>query len=189
MQSTYRYKNKYLERVLDEERMTKQRKQQRHEDKRRYHEKMENYAKFVKEMHWPELSERKRREMESMKKLLQQRNKPLRSPINHVTQNGDLPNSTMMGSGSEDNFSHHGGMTYAESAPNLTKHSRLQPKQKRKKHPNWKKFKNTMVPGKQQQRSPVKVDWLGDQRAKRAQYSKSETRRRATNIDWRSVAA
>jgi hypothetical protein len=163
VQSTYRYKNKYLERVLDDERMQKQKQRQKDDEKKRYHEKMENYAKFVKEMHWPELSDRKRREMESMKKLLEQRNKPLRSPINHITQNGDLPNSTLMGSGSDDGFSNHGGMTYAESAPNLTKHSRLQPKQKHKKA-NWKKFKNTMIPSKEPERSPIKVDWLGEQR-------------------------
>ena len=31
---------------------------------------MHNYAKFVKEMHFPEVSEKKRQEMESMKQLI-----------------------------------------------------------------------------------------------------------------------
>lgn len=31
---------------------------------------MHNYAKFVKEMHFPEVSEKKRHEMEAMKSLI-----------------------------------------------------------------------------------------------------------------------
>jgi hypothetical protein len=57
--NTYQYKNKFLEWVLDEERMNKQKWNSNKEEKKRYHEKMENYAKFVKEMHWPEVSAKK----------------------------------------------------------------------------------------------------------------------------------
>lgn len=53
VQNTYKYKNQFLERVLDEEKLTAQKEKQKKEEKSRFHDKMENYAKFVKEMHWP----------------------------------------------------------------------------------------------------------------------------------------
>ncbi len=97
------------------------------------------------------------------------------------------PNTTGIISDHQSHTNYGMGMTHAESAPNLTRHSKLNPK-KKKKFANWKQFKNTMVPKEQEARSPIKVDWLADKRAKRAQGSKSESRRRATNIDWRQIA-
>ena len=61
---------------MDDEKLRKVRSKQEREDKKRYHEKMENYAKFVKEMHWPELSQRKQQEMEKMKQLMENWNRP-----------------------------------------------------------------------------------------------------------------
>lgn len=44
------------------------------------HDKMLSYAKIVKEMHWPEVSEKKKKELKEKKLLLENRNKKLRSP-------------------------------------------------------------------------------------------------------------
>lgn len=41
---------------------------------------MLHYAKIVKEMHWPEISEKKRREVETHRVELENKNKKLRSP-------------------------------------------------------------------------------------------------------------
>ena len=43
-------------------------------------DKMLSYAKIVKEMHWPELSEKKRAEMKRLKDELARRNKKMTSP-------------------------------------------------------------------------------------------------------------
>ena len=67
---TYRYKNKYMDQYLNEEKLKKKQDEEKEEQKKIYHEKMANYAKFVKEMHFPEVSERKRKEMETMVSLI-----------------------------------------------------------------------------------------------------------------------
>ena len=64
----YTYANKYLERVLEEERIKHKKEKAKSERKRSYHQKMNNYAKFVKEMHWPDVSPSKWDEMYKMKK-------------------------------------------------------------------------------------------------------------------------
>ena len=77
---TYWYKNKYMDQYLDEEKLKRRRDEEKEEEKKRYHEKMANYAKFVKEMHFPEVSEWKRREMETMISLIKNQKKN-RSPV------------------------------------------------------------------------------------------------------------
>ena len=61
---------------------------------------MANYAKFVKEMHWPELSQDKRNQMTEMKKLLSNRNKPImqryKEGIKQQQQTLDPSNTTGM---------------------------------------------------------------------------------------------
>ncbi len=56
---TYRYKNKYMDQYLDDEKLKKQKEIEHEEEKKRYHDKMANYAKFVKEMHFPDVSDKK----------------------------------------------------------------------------------------------------------------------------------
>ena len=103
---------------------------------------MANYAKFVKEMHFPDVSERKRKEMETMVSLIKSsrqgtKKRSLNTIREHdwVSQSSggsltwarkyNLPNST----GQITNWDH------AESVPNFEK-----------KWVDWKKFKNEMVP-------------------------------------------
>ena len=83
VQNTYQYKNKFLEKVIDEEWVEKEKWRHNSEMKRNYHEKMDNYAKFVKEMHWPEISNRKRVEAERNKKILDDWGKPLWKRFKH----------------------------------------------------------------------------------------------------------
>lgn len=55
---------------MDQEKIRKEEMAEKEEGKKRYQEKCKNYAKFVKEMHFPEVSEKKRQEMEAMKSLI-----------------------------------------------------------------------------------------------------------------------
>lgn len=48
-----------MDQHLDQEKLRKQHEKDHEEEKKRYQEKMNNYAKFVKEMHFPEVSEKK----------------------------------------------------------------------------------------------------------------------------------
>jgi len=40
------------------------------EEKRKLHDKLNNYSKYVKEMYWPKVSENKKAELEKMKENL-----------------------------------------------------------------------------------------------------------------------
>ena len=60
-----------MERVIDEDKIMKEKREKVMEVKKNKHEKMENYAKLVKEMHFPEVSQRKRDEMTKLKGLMQ----------------------------------------------------------------------------------------------------------------------
>ena len=59
-----------MDSYLNEEKLKKKHDEEKEEQKKIYHDKMANYAKFVKEMHFPEVSERKRKEMETMVSLI-----------------------------------------------------------------------------------------------------------------------
>ena len=72
---TSKYKTKIMEKVLQEDVSNNDKKMKDIEDKRRRCEKITNYYKVVKELHWPEASDEKRKEIEEIKTLLNQRNK------------------------------------------------------------------------------------------------------------------
>jgi len=71
-----RYKTKFYEKALEEERAKGSNKGVEEELKKKKQEKMNSYAKIVKEMHWPEISENKRKEIEELKNNMENSNKP-----------------------------------------------------------------------------------------------------------------
>ena len=119
----YTYANKYLERVLEEERIKHKKEKAKSERKRSYHQKMNNYAKFVKEMHWPDVSPSKWDEMYKMKKILNNRNKPLSLRYNDgmkSLQAIENPHTTGMASRMIEH-TNYDNLSHAESAPNLAR--------------------------------------------------------------------
>jgi hypothetical protein len=89
-----RYKTKFYEKALEEERQKESKKRVNSQNKKRKHEKMNNYAKIVKEMHWPEVSEKKRREIEELKHQVENSHKPqFRSPRLKSRYNGSSESS------------------------------------------------------------------------------------------------
>ena len=64
-----KYTSKYLENHLEELRIKKM-EEEKSKEKHKKAEKMLSYAKIVKEMHWPEISERKRAQVKQHKKEL-----------------------------------------------------------------------------------------------------------------------
>lgn len=75
-----KYKTKFIEQHEEQLRMEKERQEDAKWKMQKKAHKMDNYAKIVKEMHWPEISERKRSEVDKHKKEIENRNKKLWSP-------------------------------------------------------------------------------------------------------------
>ena len=76
-----RYKTKFYEKAMEEERKKEVHKRVNSNQRKRKNEKMNNYAKIVKEMHWPEVSPKKRQEIEELKLQMEHNSKPkFRSP-------------------------------------------------------------------------------------------------------------
>lgn len=86
---THKYKTKIMEKMLQEDVSINDSKQREIEEKKRKFDKMVNYAKVVKEMHFPQASEEKRKEIERIKDLLNQRNKRRSAPPNKRGQENE----------------------------------------------------------------------------------------------------
>ena len=109
---------------------------------------MLSYAKIVKEMHWPEVSERKRQELAKLKKDLKKWNQKFRSP-RMIKSQRDINQDE------SDEFDR-----VWVSARN----------------PRWKllwKSPNTMRPAPLMKREPIELDYLGDRRRKRQETMQS----------------
>ena len=133
-----KYKTKFYEKALQEEKKNEAKKRVNSQNKKRKKEKMENYAKIVKEMHWPEVSPKKRQEIEELKKMVNDNKPKFRSPrLNSGRYN------TSQQTGSADSIE--------------------RPKIVKKKY----NFHNPMVPKPAPKRQPVHIDWLADRRAAR----------------------
>lgn len=76
-----RYKTKFYEKALEEEKQKGTKDRVVSQSRKRKQEKMNSYAKIVKEMHWPQVSERKKKEIEELKYQMENSHKPhFRSP-------------------------------------------------------------------------------------------------------------
>lgn len=103
--------------------------------------KRDDYAKVVKEMHKPVVSEKKKREMKKLRMSLDIRHKPLRRPKSKVNlTEGDS------GKGKSLKKSRHTASTGKV---------------------DWKKFHNPMVPKEQPKRQGYMVDYLAQKRMRR----------------------
>lgn len=95
---------------------------------------MDNYAKIVKEMHWPQVSPRKREELEDLKKSLEERRKPLKRQMSKI----------------------HLAVTDTEGSRSIPSHKHTKSASKI----DWKKFHNPMVPKPQPKREAIVIDYL-----------------------------
>lgn len=76
------YKSKFYEDLVQQKKETKEHLELEKGEKKRLQEKVGSYAKYVKEMYWPTVSENKRREVESVKENIR---KPGNSVHRHAT--------------------------------------------------------------------------------------------------------
>jgi len=126
---------------------------------------MEDYAKLVKQMHWPEVSPKKREEMKKLRNSVEYKKGLKKSRFSAR----DL---------------HHGTDTEKMSAKH--KHTKSQAKI------DWKKFHNPMIPKEQPKRTPIITDYLLERRVKRDNKEYDDMMddpKTPTNpaLDWKSV--
>lgn len=76
-----RYKTKFYEKAIAEEKIKAELDRESSSHRKHKADKMNNYAKIVKEMHWPTVSPRKKKELEELKGKMGQKKMPkFRSP-------------------------------------------------------------------------------------------------------------
>lgn len=149
-----RYKTKFYEQVIEEEKNKGVKERVVSQNRKRKQEKMNSYAKIVKEMHWPSISEKKKKELEELKNVVDNSGKPkFRSP---------------------DIRSRYG----ANSSESPEREQLI-------KKPDWKRFKNSMVPEPQAKREPVHIDWLGERRKVRDDNNKAGMNQ---SMAWKNIA-
>lgn len=71
-----RYKTKFYEKAIAEEKIKAELERENSSHRKNKTDKMNNYAKIVKEMHWPTVSPTKRKELEELKSKMGQKKKP-----------------------------------------------------------------------------------------------------------------
>lgn len=104
-------------------------------------EKMDNYAKLVKEMHKPVISKKKRKELELLRKSVEIGARPLRRPMSKNTL----------------------ALTDGEKPKGLEKHRQTRSQAKI----DWNKFVNPMVPKEKPKKEGFIVDYLSKKRNQR----------------------
>jgi hypothetical protein len=149
-----KFNTKVYKKVLEEEKDSELLRNKEVEERKRKAEKMNNYARIVKEMHWPEVSSKKQREIENIKTLLNQRNQRRSAP----------PNKRFSARGSSED----------RVGSDVESKGRM-------KKPNW-NFNNPMVPKPKPKREPVIVDYLRELRNKREETDTHK--KGTTGIDW-----
>lgn len=94
---------------------------------------MDNYAKLVKQMHWPTVSPRKKKEISDLRKSMEKAGKPLRKPKSRSGIYTEVEN--------EKPWKH-------------SRHTKSQAKI------DWSKFSNPMIPKEKPKRKAEVVDYL-----------------------------
>ena len=126
---------------------------------------MDNYAKLVKQMHWPKVSPKKRNEMKKLKQSIEMRNRTLKSGISaRNLASTDIENKKMRRS----------------------RHTKSQVKI------NWRKFHNPMVPKEKPKKTGVVIDYLLQKRIKREEkdinlYEDENVTLKNPAEDWKSL--
>jgi len=152
-----KFKTKVYEKVLEEEKDTEELKVRQAGDRKNKAEKMNNYSRIVKEMHWPEVSAKKQREIKNIKSLINQRNQRRSAPPNK-----------------RNSFARHSENGITSDVDSIAK----------AKKPSW-KFHNPMIPKPKQKKEPVIVDYLQELRVKRQEDDHQS--KHTTGLDWDSI--
>lgn len=152
-----RYKTKVYDKVMQEEKGTEESKFNQIQEKKRKAEKMNNYARIVKEMHWPQVSSKKKEEVQRIKQLLDQKNKRRSAP--NKNRSVDPYRS--------------GAASDSDTRSMI-------------KRPDWNKFHNPLVPRPMPKKEPIVKDYLREIRVKR-QEDDSGRKNTTQHMNWDSI--
>ena len=134
--------------------------ERKEEERRRAQEQRDVYDKYVKEMHWPKISEKKKQELEQLKMSLKV---PKKSPKSHADTRNEGYMSAKTGQRANSEFN---GEDSVMKKKIVWPENPLKPKPKEKKE------------GKI-------VDWLREQRLKHGQDTNTTTQSPKPNHDWK----
>eukprot|EP00347_Sterkiella_histriomuscorum_P020948 403335841 len=138
-----KYHTKFLDNIMEQEAAQQEEKERKDEERQRVQEQRDIYDKYVKEMHWPKISEKKKAELETLKMSMKT------SPKN--------PKS-IIGQGNHDTASRN-NQNRAASA-----HRQNEEDSTMRRQVVW--AENTMKPKPKEKKEGKIVDWLREQRTK-----------------------
>ena len=159
-----RFETKLLKEILEKEKEDKLKQEEDARFIRQKAEKMENYAKLVKTMHKPQISMKKRKEIQNLKKSIEVGNRPVKL----ISRKANV------------------SVTDSELR-SVKKHRQTRSQVK----VDWKKFHNPMIPKEKVKKEVVVDDYLSKKRNKRWE-KENDMRDLGENItnpyfDWKAL--
>lgn len=162
--STAKLDTKFMKKTLKQDKLSKSERERSKQELAEKRHKMQNYAKIVKEMHWPDVSPNKQREMQMLIKQAEKKKKQVEVTYGKPRSTRGDPINDYMYSGRSKRMSEKASTFVASDADTERNHSEYTTK---KKNINWKKFKNPMVPKPKLKRKGQFVDYLLKKRIQR----------------------
>ena len=170
-----RYKSKFMGHIQEEKHQKEIAKQKKILEAKAAKEKAHNYARLVKEMHWPKVSQTKKAEMDTIRASLMTKysradslasakhksgHKSFEksgSPTGYLGFRGRLPRRDDSHNISASQISRLGSITDQDQPYSTRARNKI----------NWKKMENPMVPKKEEKIKPEVKDYLRERRQKR----------------------
>ncbi|CDW82839.1 UNKNOWN [Stylonychia lemnae] len=166
-----KYQSKFLDKVLEQDQQVMIEKEKKDQERLKVLEQREVYDKYVKEMHWPKVSEKKKSELEILKLSLKtpvlKKKSPRSSVLGHNSyKDNDEDNSTygILGHHRASSDNHDGSITRSRVI----------------KWPD-----NPMVPKPKEKKEGKIIDWLREQRMKNQNDAQNSITISTQNHDWR----
>ena len=150
--------------MLEQDAALQEEKERKEEERAKVQEQRDIYDKYVKEMHWPKVSEKKRKELEQLKQTLKSSPHQKKSP------------KSTMGQSTRDVLSHHEKGRAASD-------NREENSQMKGKAVVWPE--NPLKPKPKEKKEGKIVDWLREQRLKHDQDAKNGQSPQTKNADWK----
>ena len=189
-QSSKIYNTKFMKNMLRQEKDEKNKKELEKKELVEKRHKMGHYAKIVKEMHWPQVSPSKQREMELLIKKVERGNKPSETILEKARASREERNNYYVSS----RYSKRTSLKEsAYPASDIESLSQERAHTSKRTKVSWKKFKNPMIPAKPKPKpEPVVDDYLLKQRIKRQEREQDDSEenpsKRKYGVKWQQIS-
>lgn len=185
--NTSKLKTKYNHEVVKSERQKKMEKELIRNETKQKRAKIQQYAKIVKEMHWPEVSPKKQREMKMLKKSVDEKSKSPEVTYGQAASSRDNKKNSYLST----RQSHRRSMNDSNYSNSETTTLKEKPYSTKRTKVNWKKFINPMVPKPKLKRKGHIDDYLLKKRIERQEKEndtfEGEPRKYQLSMNWQKV--